>query len=134
MTFYPTPDTPPIFDAGKELTTRVNQAGGNAEKMIQAWMTAFSAFWMTPLDYGERAFSKEQVQEMLLVDKAVVLELFSDSYNFGEFVKNAHPEKIGDDGQLIPSRYFITPYDVDQSTMQIIGDLKPEWESEENAE
>ena len=134
MTFYPSPDTPPIFDAGKELTTRVNQAGGNAEKMIRAWMTAFSAFWMTPLDYGDRAFSKDEIQKMLLIDETVVLELFSDSYSFGEFVKNAHPEKIGDDGQLIPSRYFITPYNVDQSTMQIIGDLKPEWQAEENAE
>ena len=107
--YPPTPD--PVFDPTKELKSRVKQANDTAEAMVTTWMRSFSGFWMTPRDYPDRFFTKDQIQSMLLVDPDTVKDILGDSAAFQALIQAQHPEIIGDEeGKIIPSRYFITPY------------------------
>jgi len=130
--FYEVPAKSEVFDAAEAVRVRVIEAGNAADKMIRDWMNAYDKFWMTPLTHGDRALTKVQTQAMLDANKALIGNILSDSAGFRNFLQAAHPDKIGDDN-LIPDRYFSTPYDMDE-TLTLTGDLKPEWEVQENNE
>lgn len=112
------------------FAVRVKEAGMAATKLIETWKAAYEKFWQTPRTHGDRALTKEQVQAFINEDKALVGDILTDSAAFIAFLQSSHPDRIGT--ELFPERYLTSPYPIDETLT--IGDLKPEWEVQENNE
>lgn len=130
MSYYPHEPKPEGFDATKAFNVRLKESSMTAEKLLRTYINGYEKFWQTPRTHGENALTIDEVQAMLNVDPAIIVDLMNDGTAFVEFVKSSHPDAVGTD--YFPERYLTIPYNMDANGQ--LTSLKPEWEVQEEAE
>lgn len=141
MEFYPVPSV--TFDAAESERVRKKEAGDVAVAIINSWKNGFEKFWQTPRTHKERAISRDNLQATIDRDPEGFDKILGDSAAFRQHIIDNYPEQVGssnrdtenggmtkeeDEAKLLPSRYFVTPYALDSQTMQLSGDIHPEWD------
>jgi len=127
MSYYPHEPKPEGFDSAKAFNVRLRESSATAEKLLRTYINGYEKFWQTPRTHGERALPMEDVQAMLDVDPAIMVDLMNDGTAFVAFVQASHPDAVGT--EYFPTRYLTIPYNMDENGRLV--SLKPEWEAQE---
>ncbi len=129
MSFYPHEPKPEGFNAIKAFNIRLKESSATAEMLLRTYINGYEKFWQTPRTHGENALTIDEVQDMLNVDPAIMVDLMNDGTAFVAFVQESHAEAVGT--EYFPTRYLTIPYNMDENGQ--LTSLKPEWEAQEEA-